>query len=546
MIETASQQPRMKLERLKPYALVSILGSAYLVLVYMSTRPLFGAALGPIDDHEYVRYIRHGGESPFHIPALVRDMTEVGSWGKSTRFRPTYYLLRVSGIYVLGEHGGVRYLIRVVAHLAIAITLAYALIRLVFPKLDLLRISISSIVISLAFFSVANWLDVTTRLGPSELGLNLALAALILSFVLGSVNGNATGCIFLLAVAASFLASGSKENAIWAPVLLYPVFRLYVRRQPSRSVRWNLAWLAFVCAVLFQLWISVGVAISLGESGENVYGAKISLSDIPSLTIDGLRASLDLSTTLLIALLVGIRWSRSATGNREEHLYYDRILIVAMSVVGVKTIDYVYYRGSFDAARYGLTTSLLGTFVAGLLVLSLARMWWSSNGRVNDSRVIAKGLVVSVIATTAIFALSPTQDPYTAFTELHRQSVLVRKTSLDWRNQIEQIAALDGVKGAQGILLHVTDAGAFERTYALRHFLALEFPEMPFFLVADFPNDLAADPLVTILRDVSAGTVAAWEIQPLAEIATIDRLACLTTGSLQTSPAYPCVATVGY
>lgn len=546
MTEPERQQPGGGFERLKPYALVSILGFAYLVLVYISARPLLEASLGPIDDHEYVRFLRHGGESPLRTPTLLLDMTEVGSWGSSTRFRPTYYLLRVLGVSVLGENGGLRYLVRVVAHLGISITLAYALIRIVFPKACLLRISVGIIVLSMAFFSVPNWLDVTTRLGPSELGLNLALAMMIACFVYTSINGNATGRVFLVALAASFLASGSKENAIWAPILLWPVFRLYIQNQPPRSVRWYSAWSAYISAILFQLWISLGVAISLGKSGENVYGAEITLGDLPPLTISGFRIALDLPTMLLVVLLVGLRWSRSLTGNRSDRLYFDRMLIVTFSIVAVKTIDYVYYRGSFDAPRYGLTTSLLSTFISGMLVLTVFRMWWTSNYRLDDSRGVVTAVVACVAATIGVFALSPTQDPYTAFAALHQQGVLTRRTSLDWQTKIEQITGLEDVKDADGILLHVTDAGAFESTYALRHFLALEFPEKPFFLVADFPDESATDPLVMMLQEVSAGSVAAWEVQRLATIPTVDRLACLTTDSNQSLSAYPCLVTVDY
>ena len=132
--------------------------------------------LGPIDDHEIVKFL--GSDKQlwiWQIPNVLIEDTEVGSYGSSTRFRPTYYFFRLIETSAFGVDATYWYLARIILVALVCFFLTSGLMKLISFRNQFVVLFLGTSFI-LAVCSLTTWQDIVARLGPSEIYLALGFS----------------------------------------------------------------------------------------------------------------------------------------------------------------------------------------------------------------------------------------------------------------------------------------------------------------------------------------------------------------------------------
>ena len=188
---------------------------------YWINSPMFGAWFGIIDDHMYISQLMPGNELKlWQIPRELLD-TELGSFGNTPRYRPTYWISQFIQTSIFGDSAGARYFIR---------SLSQAISSFLIYKICLLRLKNTMVVgyfvnferqlialtIAISSIGLLSWGDITLRLGPGEadlvLGICISTYAAFLLIYEGEVGTNNQSKKFSLLCIGVLFASGSKAE----------------------------------------------------------------------------------------------------------------------------------------------------------------------------------------------------------------------------------------------------------------------------------------------------------------------------------------------
>ena len=114
-----------------------------------------------IDDHEIMHFLGSDRNIPFNeIPKLIFQ-TEIGSYGDSLRYRPSYYVLRIFETFLWGDNPQLWYAARI---------LFLIIFLFVVSSLVTKQLGVFIAVPFTIFIMTGNyWPDILTRLGPSEI-----------------------------------------------------------------------------------------------------------------------------------------------------------------------------------------------------------------------------------------------------------------------------------------------------------------------------------------------------------------------------------------
>ena len=209
-----------------------------------------------IDDHDLPVYTGEDGKLGFReIPATLRDKTEVGSIGQVPRCRPVYLVVRMVECALWGMRPGLWYASHSVM-LGLSIGLFLLLVRRWMGWAGALAFTLFVLL-------PKYWVDVWTRLGPSEpyAAVGLALYALGL-FGARERPGNPlspgwrwTSADWLLMLVGAATTIGAKENLLIlaAPVVLALARCVWSRPRDRIGIVCSLAilaWVAFITGML--------------------------------------------------------------------------------------------------------------------------------------------------------------------------------------------------------------------------------------------------------------------------------------------------------
>ena len=306
--------------RLLPWVVFSLFGF-YLV----STN--FSAKLGMIDDHEIAMFLGSDGKIyPSEIPGIIMS-TEVGAWGRETRFRPAYYTLRIVESALWRGDAQAWYLCRYIL-IVVSMVLAFEILTIFFP----------AIVAYLFIFYVMTmpfWPDILTRLGPSEI---YGLPAVLLFFY-GMLKNK-----WWMLILGYLVAVGSKENlVILLPILL--TWAVFERERLGRK-----GWVIVTMLTAYSAWIIGAIVVATGRAQVDFYLNDISYSKRILTTIQMLPSIVN-NRHLLGPLIV---FAGSAVFTKRKYwLLGSAILVVALS-------QYVFYNNALPTnSRYDFPAILL-------------------------------------------------------------------------------------------------------------------------------------------------------------------------------------------
>ena len=230
-----------------------------------------------IDDHEIMRYLGEDGHLDFKdIPSKLLTETEVGNFGGSPRYRPSYYFLRLLETALWGNYPKLFYL-------------TWFLILSFFFMVCWLITKETIGFIGGYFFTAATmsftyWIDIFSRLGSSETYAVLGISLFCLGFYryLKEKSFNTSfltwSCIFWGAI----ISIGSKENLI---LLVIPV--VWLLWDSFKKKRLTLIKLIICISIIsFSAFIALSILLSISaRGGQDVYSNNVSGSSIaPILT----------------------------------------------------------------------------------------------------------------------------------------------------------------------------------------------------------------------------------------------------------------------
>jgi len=275
------------LRRIKHAAIV--LFSTFLILYIFGK--ILAAKWGVIDDHEIMYFL--GRDSKLYLNEVLSfiKLTEAGHFGMTTRFRPSYYMLRLLETVLWGANPSTWYAFRI-GVLILAVSLFWKLLS---PRVGWLCGGLLC-AYTLTFFY---WVDIFGRLGPAEFYAVFGLPIYIWGLV-NAIQVNSTKTRTILSGLAIFLGAiiciGTKENFL---ILIIPSMYVAVKTFKLK----NISQLFFVIgSIIYGFYIGIAVILGLSQSGVDVYSRSIS----PLIRLQVVFSSYILKENLLVFGVLGL------------------------------------------------------------------------------------------------------------------------------------------------------------------------------------------------------------------------------------------------
>lgn len=318
---SASQLAKSKLQGL-------ILGLTFIFGV-----SLFGQSIQAkwwlIDDHELITIFGLDHQLKFsEIPAELLK-TEVGKVAEFPRFRPSYWLIRLTEAAIWGENPGIWYAFR----LGIILTAMASFWLLVAKRFGYgIAGGLLMYVWSLAF-----WSDIFARLGPAEIYCVLGLSLFCWGAdLLASLKPKNLNLGFWLLFWGSIIAAGSKENFIFLSLPMLVIGWWSLKQRLWTPLRLGL-WLA---SLEFMIAIGLVTVAGIMDKGSDIYSQSISLAARSAVLMTGLitRTSLILLGIAVTAGLVGIFKPLLRAKSRQ-------ISLVVIGFWVIYLFNWVFYNG---------------------------------------------------------------------------------------------------------------------------------------------------------------------------------------------------------
>ncbi len=330
----------------------------------------FTAQFGLIDDHEIISYL--GSDQTLHFSEIFAKLkhTEVWFGNPSTRYRPSYYSLRLLETAIWGKSAFYWYAARILMFwISVVITW-----RLCMRPFGVILGGISTLVI----FSNAYWADIFARLGPSEIYCTIGLALYSLAYVeLGGESRIQNDAWWLLLTIGAIVCMGSKENL----VLLLPVTFLLCLRAYKRNTLTRFAGITSGVNLAFGFFVTAVVAGSIRKSGVDVYMNSVS----PQARISALCSAIGnpqtftvfvpfLSSLLFMFMIIILVRYKSFQSQDYDPIYHaKRLVLVQFCLAIVFLSQLIFYNGAWPTRMRYDFPGLVGVNLASIvLVYSVA------------------------------------------------------------------------------------------------------------------------------------------------------------------------------
>jgi len=402
--------------------LSSVLTLSAIAVIFILS-PVLSSPLGPIDDHEYLKYRFHNqtGDLFFGLrQGLDRTWEEFTNEG---RVRPVYQIGRTLTTSVIADNASIRYAFRLAIATGVVLALtASAMTRVLVGQLPLSHrfvLGITSTALSLAFLP---WSDVVGRLGPPDslgvLGLLLAFSAL--AFALRHPIPRPSRFVTAVFFSGLTIAAGARESyAIHSAILAISILLLH------RS-RVTLGFKTFAGLTFFCIYpLTSIIALSL-RGGTDFYGQERTVQH-------ALRALFDFPSSELFVRLtpvLAVWWLLSKSRERQHIVYFS---IPAFAMMGA---DYLQYSTALDVyGRYRFISDAV--FVIALLGTCQACLHFLENFRSRYSRKWPGSLLS--LAVPAVLVVSSIPQLHGTRSEFEYASKLNRGYAMTISNTLKEI-----------------------------------------------------------------------------------------------------------
>lgn len=490
-------------------ALLALLLTAYLWSANLS------AKFGELDDHQVAYWMGTAKQLTLSQAWHQLRISEAGEVGLHQRYRPLYFVFRLTEAIFYGPNPQAWYGLRLLLFALCAFVLATLSAR-VFGLLP-------GLALSALVWTAAYWGGIWAMLGPAEtyacVGCCLALAgAYGLLRGLGSSAplspAGITASCWLFTIGA-LIAVGCKENfaAVALPATLALGLLAWRRQLCLARLLPLLVTVAFSVFVLYVVWLGTR------NSGTDIYQQSVGLSRIRSLDLlwQGPYSfgSLLLFTLLFALLVSAIVRFRPADGRNIWATLATPLLSVPL-LLALYAFQLVFYSGQWDRlSRYALPGELL--YWGGWLALAHALLLTLHHFSPLLARLAKLLSLAALLALIAHFGYTAnrTYAANNALRTTRLQAAVARATNAlkaAAPTSTDHPAAPLAPQPQALLVLHTNTLNDYERLFALKAYLdaeglagriVLELAEP--LATQDWPPALAAT-ILPDLRNAAAGT----------------------------------------
>ena len=243
-----------------------------------------------IDDHEIAYFLGSDKKITLSEFPKIISKTEAGNFGNSVRFRPSYYLLRITEASMWKDNPQLWYIARFVILALFLFSVSYIT--------SSYYGAIPAMIFCLYVMTGSYWADIWTRLGPAEIYVALGISLYLLGLIeIVGKNTKSTIPWFLFLI-GGLIAIGSKENMV---ILVLPSLYVIIDKFAQHKLNWKLIFP--ISLILYALFIATGVILAISKAGTDIYSNEISTKGLFSLVIPSiLRTIRDLR---VIEILLG-------------------------------------------------------------------------------------------------------------------------------------------------------------------------------------------------------------------------------------------------
>lgn len=476
--------------------------------------------LGPIDDHEIVKFL--GSDKQlwiWQIPNVLLEDTEVGSYGSSNRFRPTYYFFRLIETSAFGVDATYWYLARIILVALVCFFLTFGLIKLMSYRNQFVVLFLGTSFI-LAVCSLTSWQDIVARLGPSEIYLALGFSIFFYLSTLLTLEGFSKKSWLLLCV-TYVVTLGTKENAIF---LSLPFLLLGITAFLTSTKRLFVA-ISFAASVIFSILMSAGWILGMRSAGGDVYGNARTIETVQFQILQSLvylRHSQEFGFAVFAVLLYFfVSWGLQ----KKWHKSFWYIIALQGTLHFMIICEKIFYNAEMGNLRYQVITqiaSLLLIAVSTILVLNVATLVVGSRGYLLNTAVVL------------LFGLLLFRETIPAAQLAKSNFDLVAKDARSgtqfFQNQIAKIRDDLSANEYDAIVIQVSYIWDFEPVYAVSQYLEFYSGELPKYLhVMPFPvNPGLETNLLESLNSIAEDGYTAWMIEPKSSLENATNRYCIT------------------
>ena len=499
------------------------LASAFAIAIW-ATGPSFTAKFGPIDDHEPLIWMGPDGHLPWTaFWTTFVHKTEVGQWGGTGRFRPTYYLLRVGETVLFGNDPRAWYACVVAMFTASCAVLGYVaavwLSTAASDRRGSVRRSImfvASATCPLFFAGLYAWSGIVGRLGPSELLGLLATAVTLLSLTKLSLGlGRLWWIPALLGVTTAIFA----KESFFSLALAFPLVgvRSYVALG-RRKTDLVAGLLGLVPAAVLALIL----APTLLRSKHDVYGAAVGSSRLAR-AISAL-AEPPLTGWLVSGGVVLLAWSAmTLTMPKAERRVAIFLLGVLVWLFACVFLDAWFYDGNYALPRYRAVSDLVIAlqFIAAACFSIVA----VNRSRRHTGPVLVLAITSVVASSIGIVGLARTSVSNIRLTR--EDAIHNAAKSNDYQRGLSEALARLAAEPKPTVAVVARNGGDFEPAYAVLNELARRsndrFRE---YLIVQDSSAVTNAPLDAMIK-ISETGAPAWHTRPLRQLVGGEDAVCL-------------------
>lgn len=432
--------------------LVVSLGSLSAALTCLASNwPSLSATLGPIDDHEVVRWQGRDGVLGLGEALRIFPRIEWGLWGLTARYRPGYFFSRLIEAALLGRHPGWWYMFHTLLQIAVVIALVvvgHAVLRRATEDSPTLALDgtlgvtfhgVCVVAMAVLLAGMPFWNDVVTRLGPSEIYAMVGLAVCV-SGIAGVLLGG-RGRWWIVAAIGFVGAATSKENF---PILLLPLAVIAVHQWREGRHR-SLVAASMATMVAASIVVVGSVATYVVSEGHDVYDVSAG-RDRWSGAFDHWRAH-PWTVAWLVVFLV-IVWASLRV--LRHVITPGRLFLVAgisVTLPFVRIADSLFTAGNYRSHRYlalqnvCVIAELLVIVMLGVLVLGRTR---------SGSRVPRIALMLGLVLAPVV----PLSTASSALVRRHHVASVNRDQTRAFQLTVDTLAArLKGNDGSQVVFV---------------------------------------------------------------------------------------------
>ena len=501
--------------QIKRFYHVLLLASFSICASFYFFRSNLGIQLGPIDDHEIVRFL--GSDKQlwiWQIPSVLLTQTEVGQYAESTRFRPTYYVLRLLETSAFGIDSTSWYFSRIIM---VALTCLFLTLGL------LILLSIRNVFVDLFFgawftltiLGLSAWQGIIARLGPSEIYLVLGISIFFYSATLLMKNPSSTK-LWVLCCLSVLIAAGSKENGALfiAPFMLLGGYVSY-----SSAKKRTVLWLYFSTLTL-ALIIATGWILGVRQAGANVYGDTITkqfLLDQLSQHLRNTSSSGIFMFSLLVVLIhIYVNILTKNELSRSFYFVFFSHIIISLVLLG----ELIFYPRGFTELRYAVVSQMLTQVSLGLSVVLI----------INTLRILRISEKILGLLSISAFALIIVNSTYPNFLIAKAGFEAVSKSARgdgEWQEQLKLIRQDLLSKPYDAVVIQLNESLHGEFAYAMSHYLEFYESRYPRYLnIAPIENISVS--AMNALMDISIKGSSNWMIEPISLLDSDARVYCVT------------------